>query len=103
MNRDNFIVRMHREVVNRFRQRDAWERLSDADREELERKVAGLPSEIETDEVESRMFDLTALRMQLAVAEGEMGVFEGHRQRMVEIAMLLEERTAIPAVKAQRG
>ena len=47
------------------------------------------------------MFDLTALRMQLALAEGNEGVYENHRQRMVEIAMLLEEKTAIPAVKAQ--
>ncbi len=65
--------------------------------------TAGLPSEIETDEIESRMFDLTALSMQLARAEGDMGVFEGHRKRMVEIAMLLEEKTTIPAVKAQLG
>ncbi len=101
MNRENFIVRMHLEAVDRFRERKAWEQLSDADREVLQREVAGLPSEIETDDIESRMFDLTALRMQLALAEGDMGVFESHRQRMVEIAMLLEEKSTIPAVKAQ--
>jgi type I restriction enzyme, R subunit len=101
MNRENFIVRMHLEWVDRFRERTAWERLSDADRERLQHEVAGLPSEIETDDIESRLFDLTALRMQLALAEGDMGLFESHRQRMVEIAMLLEEKTTIPAVKAQ--
>ena len=101
MHRKNFIVRMHLEAVDRFRERTTWEQLSDADREVLQREVAGLPSEVETDEFESRMFDLTALRMQLALAEGNMGAVEGHRQRMVEIAMLLEEKTAIPAVKAQ--
>ena len=87
--------------MDRFRERTAWEQLSDADYEALQRELAGLPSEIETDEVESRMFDLTALRMQLALAEGDMGVFESHRQRMVEIAMLLEEKSTIPAVKSQ--
>ena len=56
--------------------------------------------------IESRMFDLSALRMQLALAEGNMSAVEGHRQRMVDIAMvdiamLLEEKTTIPAVKAQ--
>ena len=101
MNRENFIVRMHLEAVDRFRERKAWEQLSEADRETLQREVAGLPSEIETDDIESRMFDLTALRMQLALAEGDAGVFESHRKRMVEIAMLLEEKSAIPAVKAQ--
>ena len=101
MNRENFIVRMHLEAVERFRERTTWEQLSDADREVLQREVAGLPSEVETDEIESRMFDLTALRMQVALAEGHRGTVERHRQRMVEIAMLLEEKTTIPAVKSQ--
>ena len=101
MNRENFIVRMHLEAVDRFRERTTWEQLSDADREVLQREVAGLPSEVETDEIESRMFDLTALRMQVALAEGHMSAVESHRQRMVEIAMLLEEKTTIPAVKSQ--
>ena len=101
MNRENFIVRMHLEAVDRFRERTAWDHLGDRDREVLQREVAGLPSEIETDDIESRVFDLTALRMQLALAEGDEAVFESHRRRMVEIAMLLEEKDAIPAVKTQ--
>ncbi|MDZ7839628.1 MAG: DEAD/DEAH box helicase family protein [Gammaproteobacteria bacterium] len=103
MNRENFIVRMHLEAVNRFRELAAWERLSEDDREWLSREVSGLPSEIETDDIESRMFDLTALRMQLAFAQDDLAVYETHRQRVVEIAMLLEEKGAIPAVKAQLG
>ena len=87
--------------MDRFREHSAWEQLSDADHETLQSEVAGLPSEIETDDIESRLFDLTALRMQLALAEGDTGVYESHRQRMVEIAMLLEEKGTIPAVKAQ--
>ncbi|MCA9504779.1 MAG: DEAD/DEAH box helicase family protein [Spirochaetaceae bacterium] len=101
MNRENFIVRMHQESVDRFRAPEAWEHLDEADTDVLQNEIAGLPSEIETDEIESRMFDLTALRMQLALVEGDAGVLEGHRQRVVEIAMLLEEKTTIPAVKAQ--
>ena len=103
MNRENFIVRMHLEAVNRFREHSEWEQLSDADQERLQLEVAGLPSEIETDDIESRMFDLTALRMQLALVEGDIGDYESRRQRMVEIAMLLEEKSTIPAVKAQLG
>ena len=60
MNRENFIVRMHLEAVDRFRERTTWAQLSDSDREMLQREVAGLPSEVETDAIESRMFDLTA-------------------------------------------
>ncbi|HET7370481.1 MAG TPA: DEAD/DEAH box helicase family protein [Gammaproteobacteria bacterium] len=101
MTRDNFIVRMHLEAVERFQQRDAWNALSEADRATLQREVAGLPSEIETDDIESRLFDLMALRMQLALVEGDDNAFERHRQRVVEIAMLLEEKSAVPAVAAQ--
>ena len=67
----------------------------------LQSEVAGLPSEIETDDIESRLFDLMALKMQLALAEGDTGTFEQHRRRVVEIAMLLEEKSTIPAVTAQ--
>ena len=101
MNRENFIVRMHLETVERFQDRGVWEQLSEGDRETLQREVAGLPSEIATDDIESRLFDLTALRMQLALVEGDEGAFESHRKRVVEIAMLLEEKGTIPAVAAQ--
>ena len=101
MNRENFIVRMHLEAVDRFRERSAWERLGGEDRERLLNEVAGLPSEIETDDVESRLFDLITLKMQLALAEGDTVGFEQRRRRMVETAMLLEEKSAVPAVKAE--
>ena len=101
MNRENFIVRMQLEAVERFQKRESWERLTTSDVETLQRDVAGLPSEIKTDDIESRLFDLMALKMQLALAESDTGTFEQHRQRVVEIAMLLEEKSAIPAVVAQ--
>ena len=103
MNRQNFIVRMHLEAVNHFRERKAWKQLGDSDVEMLQLEIAGLPNEIEKDDIESRMFDLTALRMQLALAEGNETVFESHRKLVVEIAMSLEEKSTIPAVKAQLG
>jgi type I restriction enzyme R subunit len=101
MNRENFIVRMHLEPVERFQKREIWEQLSEADRDVLHKEVAGLPSEIATDDIESRLFDLLALRMQLANIEGDTNTFETSRQRVVEIASLLEEKAAIPAVRAQ--
>ena len=101
MNRDNVIVRMHLEAVERFQDRRVWDDLTDADRETLQREVATLPSEIETDDSESRLFDLTMLRMQLAQAETDPQRFERLRKRVVEIAMLLEEKRAIPAVMQQ--
>ena len=101
MNRENFIVRMQLEAVERFQQRESWDQLTTSNVEVLQNEVAGLPSEIESEDIESRLFDLTALKMQLALAEGETGTFEQQRRRVVEIAMLLEGKSAIPAVKAQ--
>ncbi len=101
MNRDNFSVRMHLAAVDRFRRREAWDDLSEDDRRTLQREVAGLSGGNETDDVTSRMFDLTVLRMQLARAEGDVAAFERHRRRVAEIGRLLEEKAAVPAVAAQ--
>lgn len=101
MNTNNFIVRMEQAAVERFREPNAWTKLSDADQQTLVTDIAGLPSELEQDDVRSRMFDLTALRMQLALIGGDRGAFESHRAKVVEIAQLLEEKTAIPVVREQ--
>lgn len=101
MNKKNFIVRMELEAVEKFQKREAWDSLGDSDIHELEGKLATLPSEIETDEIEARLFDLTALKLQLAFVEGNAGGFETLRNRVIEMAAMLEEKTAIPAVKAQ--
>ena len=37
---------------------------------DLQREVVGLPSELASDNIKARLFDLTALRMQLALIEG---------------------------------
>jgi type I restriction enzyme, R subunit len=82
MNRENFIVRMHLAAVERFQNRAVWGKLSESDREALQQEVATLPSEVASamclGEVESRMFDLTALRLQLAHAEGDAAAFARH-------------------------
>ena len=101
MNRDNFIVRERLEYVERFQKPEAWESLTEDDRQTLSHRLADLPSELPTEGVEARMFDLAALRMQLAHAQSNAGAFETGRAKVVEISMMLEEKTAIPAVKAE--
>jgi type I restriction enzyme R subunit len=99
LERENFIVRMHLQAVERFQHRSTWDQLSENDQVLLQRDLACLPSSPQ-DDIKSRLFDLTALRMQLALLEG--GSIERSRQRIVEIAMLLEaNKSSIPAVKAQ--
>ena len=100
MNRENFIVRMHLEAVDRFRELEAWEKLSEADQEKLQREIAGLPSEIETDEIESRMFDLTALCACISPwPRATAGDVRESPAADVEIAMLLEEKSDDPRSK----
>ncbi|MFQ6614340.1 MAG: DEAD/DEAH box helicase family protein, partial [Fidelibacterota bacterium] len=103
MNRDNFIVRMHLETVERFQKQETWDALTDQDREVLTREVAGLPSEIEFEDIETRLFDLTTLRMQLALVNGDGNTLERLRRQVVDMAMFLEEKATIPAVKKQLG
>ena len=79
MNRENFIVRMQLEAVNRFQQQPSWEGITEADANVLHERVAGLPSEIDTDEIESRLFDFTVLKMQVALADGDPAVVEKGR------------------------
>jgi type I restriction enzyme, R subunit len=101
MNPDNFMVRAHLQHVERFQNPSAWDSLTDSDIHEIENHIAGLPSQIETDEIEARFFDLSALRMQIALVEKDAGTFESTRRKVIEIASSLEEKDAIPAVKAQ--
>lgn len=103
MNPKNFMVRMRQEPVLRFQSREAWEKLSEGDLHSLQEEVAGLPSEHETDQIESRLFDLLTVRMQLSTIEHDVSGFEKDRKRAVEIAMLLEEKSSIPAVAKQLG
>ncbi len=101
MNPDNFMVRAHLKHVERFKNAASWDALTDSDIRDIESHLAGLPSQIETDGIEARFFDLSALRMQLALIEKDAGTFESTRKKVIEIAACLEEKDAIPAVKVQ--
>lgn len=100
MNLDNFVVRPHRRLVERFAKPDAWDQLRPDAVAELTRSVAGLPSETDPESEEAKRFDLLALNLQLALLRAEPG-FLRLRERVATIAGLLEEKAAIPMVHAQ--
>jgi type I restriction enzyme R subunit len=100
MNLDNFVVRSHRRVVEKYAKPEAWEAMPWEARAELSHEVAGLPSELDPENEESKRFDLLALRLQLALLRAEPG-FARLRDRVKEIAALLEEKAAIPMVREQ--
>lgn len=100
MNPDNFVVRPKRRLVEKYSKPEAWLKLSGEDLSELSHEVAGLPSELQPEVEEAKRFDLLVLNLQLALLRSEPG-FERLRDRVRDIAGLLEEKSAIPMVRDQ--
>src|SRR5207253_266431 len=59
MNVDNFVVRPQRKYVERYRDRPAWEHLPAGDLAEVRERLAGLPTELDPEDITARQFDLT--------------------------------------------
>ncbi|MBS0182660.1 MAG: DEAD/DEAH box helicase family protein [Nitrospira sp.] len=100
MNLDNFVVRPHRRLVEKYAKPEAWVVLANEALAELSHEIAGLPSELDPENEEAKRFDLLALSLQLALLRAEPG-FARLRDRVREIAALLEEKSAIPMVREQ--
>lgn len=100
MNLNNFIVRPHRRLVEKYANPEAWNTLTAENLAELSHEIAGLPTELTPEKEEAKRFDLLILRLQLSVLNTEPG-FERLRDRVKEIAGLLTEKDAIPMVREQ--
>jgi type I restriction enzyme, R subunit len=102
MNLDNFVVRPRRRLVEKYAKPENWEVLSVEALTELSHEVAGLPSELDPENEEPKRFDLLALSLQLSLLRHEPG-FDRLRDRVKQIAGLLEEKATIPMVREQIG
>lgn len=100
MNLDNFLVRPQRRLVEQFSKGDSWNRLTETDREGLHKGLAGLPTNLDEETEEAKRFDLLLLNLQLSVLKTEPG-FTRLRDRVKEIAHLLEGQSSIPAIRQQ--
>jgi type I restriction enzyme R subunit len=100
MNLDNFVVRPHRRLVEKYAKPEAWTALASEALAELSHEVAGLPTQLDPENEEAKRFDLLALNLQLALLQQGPG-FERLRDKVKEIAGLLEEKDAIPMVREQ--
>lgn len=100
MNVDNFVVRPQRRYVEKFAKPEVWSQLGADEVEELNTKLADLPSAITDDDEEAKRFDMLVLRTQLSVlqAKPEFGTL---KERIQRIAIELEGQMAIPAIKAE--
>ncbi len=100
MNVNNFIVRPKRKLVEKYGDYKAWESLGVDQRNELVGEVAGLPSELVDEDQDAKQFDLLILRLQLALLRHEKS-FTRWSNDVREIAGALNEKTAIPMVRAE--
>jgi type I restriction enzyme, R subunit len=100
MNVNNFIVRPKRKLVEKYADAKAWENLDVEERNELVCDVAGLPSELVDEDQEAKQFDLLILRLQLGLLRHEKS-FTRWSEEVREIAGALEEKAAIPMVRAE--
>lgn len=101
MNLDNFLVRPHREWVERYGERSAWGSLTTEEANGIIAELAGLPSAVRDDDEDAKRFDLVMLRRQLAQLEGDAVTAERLREVVQAIAVVLLGKTAIPSVAAQ--
>ena len=97
MNLDNFIVRTKRGIVEKYALDRPWKTLGPNAQSELSDQLAGLPSSVRDDDIGAKQFDLLILRTQLAVLRSEKA-FAGLRQKVGQIASLLEELPNVPMV-----
>jgi type I restriction enzyme R subunit len=100
MNTENFVVRPHRKLVEKYGKAEAWSSVDDNDVSALAHTVASLPTELDAEPEEARRFDLLILNLQLAVLRTEPG-FARLRDQVKAIAGLLEDYSSIPGVAEQ--
>lgn len=96
LNGESFIVRQHWEVVEKYRDFNAWNALSDLDLKELHDHIAPLMVESDQDELAKR-FDALMLDIQLSVLNGEKRQTT-LIQKVVATAGKLSKKASIPTV-----
>ena len=96
LNTDSFIVRQHWREVEKYRDPNAWNALTDLDIKELFDHIAPLMTETDQDEMAKR-FDALMLDIQLSVLNGEKKQ-AGLIQKVVTTAGKLSKKASIPSV-----
>lgn len=96
LNTSSFIVRQHWAVVEKYKDPNAWNALSDLDLHELFTHIAPLMSETEQDEMAKR-FDALMLDLQLSVLNGEKKQ-SALIKKVVSTAAKLSKKASIPSV-----
>lgn len=101
MNRDNYLVRPHRRLVERLAERPAWEAMTPEEEAAAREELALLPTSTnEEDDEATRRFDLLMLRLTLAVLTDDPTQAK-LSEKLRSLAERLETKRAIPSVAAK--
>jgi type I restriction enzyme R subunit len=101
MNLDNFLVRAHRQQVQRWASWDRWASVSKEDATDIQEHLSGLPSAVRDPDEQAKRFDLLVLRRQLAQLEDDAITAERIRETVQAIAAALLPKKTIPSVAEQ--
>ena len=96
----NMIVRPKRKYVEKYREADAWNTITETEAVEVGNELANLPSQLIDTEEEAKRFDMLMLKTQLCVLNSSTG-FDGLKVAVQKIAAALELQDSIPAIRAQ--
>jgi type I restriction enzyme R subunit len=96
LNTESFIVRQHWREVEKYRDANAWNALTDLDIKELFDHIAPLMTETDQDEMAKR-FDALMLDIQLSVLNGEKKQ-AALIQKVISTAGKLSKKASIPSV-----
>lgn len=100
LNTESFIVRQNWREVEKYKDPNSWNALSELDVKELVEKIAPLVVETNQDEMAKR-FDATLLDIQLSILEG-MPRQQKLIQNTINTAGKLSKKESIPSVAAKR-
>lgn len=101
LNTDSFIVRQQWRIVEKYKDPNAWNALTDLDIKELFDHIAPLMTETDQDEMAKR-FDALMLDIQLSVLNGEKKQ-AGQIQKVFATAGKLSKKASIPSVAKKMG
>ena len=96
LNLDSFIVRQHLRIVEKYRDRNQWNSLTDLEIKEIFDNIAPLVIEIDEDEMAKR-FDAIMYDMQIYTWQSDPQMI-GLKDRIIGIAEKLTKKVSIPAV-----
>jgi type I restriction enzyme R subunit len=100
LNTESFVVRQNWREVEKYKDANSWNALSELDVKELVDKIAPLVVETNQDEMAKR-FDATLLDIQLSILEG-MPRQQKLIQNTINTAGKLSKKESIPSVAAKR-